>query len=115
MTIQHHGNGQNPPRLLGVSRPRRLRPQLRNTQSWRAISIADMLPAPRINDVLHRVTFAAGWNPKESSSRRLVLVNAIGAVLISFVNINKITVLKTGVGPLQFKAAKSVARPRRAQ
>ena len=23
--------------------------------------IADMLPAPRINDVLHRVTFAAGW------------------------------------------------------
>src|ERR1700730_12452408 len=32
MTIQHHGNGQNAPRLLGVSRPRRLRPQLRNTQ-----------------------------------------------------------------------------------
>jgi hypothetical protein len=27
------------------------------------------------------------------------LVNAISAVLISFVNINKITVLKTGVGP----------------
>jgi hypothetical protein len=27
-------------------------------RSWRVISIADMLPAPRINDVLHRVTFA---------------------------------------------------------
>src|ERR1700730_1211328 len=32
MLIQHHGNRQNAPRLLGVSRPRRLRPQLRNTQ-----------------------------------------------------------------------------------
>ena len=32
MPIQHHGNGQNAPRLLGVSRPRCLRPQLRNTQ-----------------------------------------------------------------------------------
>jgi hypothetical protein len=31
-TIQHHRNGQNAPRLLGVSRPRRRRPQLRNTQ-----------------------------------------------------------------------------------
>ena len=30
-------------------------------RSWRVISIADMLPAPQINDVLHRVTFAAGW------------------------------------------------------
>jgi hypothetical protein len=59
-----------------------------------------MLPAPRINDVLHRVTFAAGWeSPRSQVLGRLVLVNAIGAVLISFVNINKITVLKTGVGP----------------
>ena len=32
MTIQHHGNGQKAPRLLGVSRPRRRRPQPRNTQ-----------------------------------------------------------------------------------
>src|SRR5476651_761904 len=29
--------------------------------SWRVISIADMLPAPRIIDVPHRVTFADGW------------------------------------------------------
>jgi hypothetical protein len=34
------------------------------------ISTADMLPAPRINDVLHRVTFAAVWeSPQESGSR----------------------------------------------
>ena len=34
------------------------------------ISPADMLPAPRINDVLHRVTFAAVWkSPQESGSR----------------------------------------------
>ena len=73
MTIQHHGNGQNAPRLLGVSRPRRLRPQLRNTQILGAISIADMLPAPRINDVLHRVTFAAGWeSPRSQVLGRLV-------------------------------------------
>jgi hypothetical protein len=32
MPIQPHGNGQNAPRLLGISRPRRLRPQLQNTQ-----------------------------------------------------------------------------------
>src|SRR6202047_1551154 len=37
---------------------------------WRVISIADMLPAPRINDVLHRVTLAAGWeSPQESGSQ----------------------------------------------
>src|ERR1019366_9031800 len=29
--------------------------------SWRVISIADMLPAPRIIDVPHRVTFADAW------------------------------------------------------
>ena len=33
MPIQHHGNGQNAPRLLGVSRSRRRRPQLGNTQT----------------------------------------------------------------------------------
>jgi hypothetical protein len=34
------------------------------------ISTVDMLPAPRINDVLHRVTFAAVWeSPQESGSR----------------------------------------------
>src|ERR1700730_5889703 len=37
---------------------------------WRVISIADMLPAPRINDVLHRVTLAAVWeSPQESGSQ----------------------------------------------
>src|SRR5208283_57642 len=43
-------------------------------RSWRAISIADMLPTPRINDVLHRVTFAAGWeSPRSQVLGRLVL------------------------------------------
>src|SRR5450631_1521967 len=32
MSIQHHGKGQDAPRLLGVGRPRRLRPQPRNTR-----------------------------------------------------------------------------------
>src|SRR5208282_1841049 len=42
-------------------------------RSWRVISIADMLPAPRINDVLHRVTFAAGWeSPMSQVLGRLV-------------------------------------------
>src|ERR1700747_951584 len=37
---------------------------------WGVISTADMLPAPRINDMLHRVTFAAVWeSPQESGSR----------------------------------------------
>jgi hypothetical protein len=32
-----------------------------------------MLPAPRINDVLHRVTFAAGWeSPRSQVLGRLV-------------------------------------------
>src|ERR1700675_1267527 len=39
-------------------------------RSLRVILIVDMLPAPRINDVLHRVTFAALWeSPQESGSR----------------------------------------------
>src|SRR3979411_408469 len=35
-------------------------------RSWRVISIADMLPAPRINDMLHRVTFATAWESPRS-------------------------------------------------
>jgi hypothetical protein len=39
-------------------------------RSWCVISIAEMLPALRINDMLHRVTFAAVWeSPKESASQ----------------------------------------------
>src|ERR1019366_3632808 len=42
-------------------------------RSWRVISIADMMPAPRIIDVLHRVTFADGWESHRSQVlRRLV-------------------------------------------
>src|ERR1700731_2498588 len=42
-------------------------------RSWRVISIADMLAAPRINDLLHRVTFAAGWeSPRSQVLGRLV-------------------------------------------
>src|ERR1700730_14357407 len=44
-------------------------------RSWRVISIADMLPAPRINDMLHRVTFATAWeSPTSQVLGRLVLV-----------------------------------------
>jgi hypothetical protein len=59
ITIQHHGNGQNAPRPL-VSAVRAT--SVHNYEilrSCRVISIADMLPAPRIIDVLQRVTFAA--------------------------------------------------------
>src|ERR1019366_4353464 len=46
-------------------------------RSWRVISIADMMPAPRIIDVLHRVTFADGWESHRSQVlRRLVLEEA---------------------------------------
>src|SRR3984893_13427109 len=39
-------------------------------KSWCVISIADMLPAPRINDMLHRVTVAVVWEtPQESGSQ----------------------------------------------
>src|ERR1035437_7102865 len=42
-------------------------------RSWRVISIADMMPAPRIIDGLHRVTFADGWESHRSQVlRRLV-------------------------------------------
>src|ERR1700730_18069286 len=44
---------------------------------WGVISTADMLPAPRINDVLHRVTFAAVWeSPRIQVLGRLVLDTA---------------------------------------
>jgi hypothetical protein len=37
-----------------------------------------MLPAPRINDVLHRVTFAAGWeSPRSQVLGRLVLADVV--------------------------------------
>src|SRR6202022_831691 len=43
-------------------------------RSWRVISIADMLPAPRINDMLHRVTFATAWeSPRSQVLGRWVL------------------------------------------
>src|SRR5439155_8731652 len=43
-------------------------------RSWRGISIADILPAPRINDMLHRVTFATAWeSPRSQVLGRLVL------------------------------------------
>src|SRR3977135_150870 len=39
-------------------------------KSWCVISIADMLPAPRINDMLHRVPVAVVWeSPQESGSQ----------------------------------------------
>ncbi len=44
----------------GAGRPRRRR-NCEICRFWGVISIASMLPAPRINDVLHRVTFAAVW------------------------------------------------------
>jgi hypothetical protein len=44
----------------GVGRPRRRR-NCEIRRFWGVVSIADMLPAPQINDVLHRGTFAAVW------------------------------------------------------
>jgi len=52
-------------------------------RSWRAISIADMLPAPRINDVLHRVTFAAGW---ESQGVKFSAIGIRGALCATYRN-----------------------------
>src|ERR1700730_2705146 len=46
-------------------------------KSWCVISIADMLPAPRINDMLHRVTVAVVWeSPQESGSQAAGITNA---------------------------------------
>src|ERR1700675_3452128 len=43
-------------------------------KSWRVISIADMLPAPRINDMLHRVILrAVRESPWSQIPGRLVL------------------------------------------
>src|ERR1700724_1177698 len=48
---------------------------------WRVISIADMLPAPRINDVLHRVTLAAVWeSPQESGSQAVGITTRNGRI-----------------------------------
>src|ERR1700676_2855526 len=46
---------------------------------WGVISTADMLPAPRINDMLHRVTFAAVWE----SPRSQVLGRLVSLVLLT--------------------------------
>src|SRR3977135_3971560 len=48
-------------------------------KSWCVISIADMLPAPRINDMLHRVTVAVVWeSPQESGSQAAGIKAAAG-------------------------------------
>jgi hypothetical protein len=40
---------------------------------WGVISIADMLPAPQINDMLHRVMFAMLWeSPRNQVLGRVV-------------------------------------------
>jgi hypothetical protein len=53
-------------------------------RSWYVMSIVGMLPAPRINDMLHRVTFAAVWeSPRSQVLGRLVSVSRRGAVLRS--------------------------------
>jgi hypothetical protein len=54
MTVPPHGNGPTAPRLLGVSRPRRRCPQLRNTRILASISMAGILPASRIDGILQR-------------------------------------------------------------
>ena len=79
MTISHHRNSQNAPRLFGVSRPRR--PPARNCEilkSWWVISIADMLPAPQINDICIESQLRRFGNPRTSQVlRRLVLHHPI--------------------------------------
>src|ERR1019366_6059626 len=50
-------------------------------RSWRVISIAVMMPTPRIIDVLHRVTFADGWESHRSQVlRRLVSYKSIKTI-----------------------------------
>jgi hypothetical protein len=45
-----------------------------------------MLPAPRINDVLHRVTFAAGWeSPRSQVLGRLVSEGNFSAAPLTFI------------------------------
>jgi hypothetical protein len=39
-------------------------------RSRRAVSMAGMLPPPRINGMLHRVTFAAIWDSLQESGSR---------------------------------------------
>src|ERR1700730_1082382 len=48
---------------------------------WRVISIADMLPAPRINDVLHRVTLAAVWESPQESGSQAVGIRGLDGLL----------------------------------
>src|SRR5258708_976899 len=51
-------------------------------KSWCVISIADMLPAPRITDMLHRVTVAAVWeSPQESGSQAVGMTLPDGGTL----------------------------------
>src|ERR1700730_5568984 len=46
-------------------------------RSWRVISIADMLPAPRINDRLHRVICDCLGIPQESGPWAVGMIHPI--------------------------------------
>jgi hypothetical protein len=64
LPIPPDGNGQNASRLLGVHAASARRRE--NLRSWRVISLAGRLQAPRINGMLHRVTFASLWDSPRS-------------------------------------------------
>src|ERR1700736_976286 len=50
-------------------------------KSWCVISIADMLPAPRINDMLHRVTVAGVWESPQESGSQAAGMRSVGSDL----------------------------------
>src|ERR1019366_826046 len=58
-------------------------------RSWRVISIADMMPAPRIIDVLHRVTFADGWESHRSQVLRQLVLLAERGIMVSYETVRR--------------------------
>ncbi len=71
--IQPHGNRQKGRRACLASAVRAASARNCELRSWWVISIADMLQAPRINDMRQRVTFAAVWeSPRSQVLGRLV-------------------------------------------
>src|ERR1035437_2773964 len=76
-------------------------------RSWRVISIADMMPAPRIIDGLHRVTFADGWESHRSQVLRRLVLWAV----LSVSDVSGPQALRQNVGRLGDEEVQTVERP----
>jgi hypothetical protein len=73
---EDRGRSASPAKPSALQRCTQSRKVCRSMPPACVISIVGMLPAPRINDVLHRVTFAAIWeSPQESGSRAVSIVS----------------------------------------